>query len=258
MGNLQDYRRILARMGYGEYQNSLLGRFLEQDGKWDSHLEKCRNFIIKCVEICNPETVTILGSGWLLDVPLAELAEKCRAVRLVDIVHPPELRSQIAEMHNVTLIEDDVTGGIAGKVWDFAGKKGLFKKKQPLSELIIPDYKPAFDPGMVISMNLLTQLESMPVRYLKKQAHFNDYEILLFRKSIQEAHLRFLKKYCSVLITDITEFVTRRSGEKDEIPGLLVGLPDAKLSDEWVWDFDLGGSDFYNRRSIMKMKAILI
>jgi hypothetical protein len=252
------YRRILNRMGYYDYQNGLIYRHLNQEGRWDSHLQNCRSFILKAVYQFRPDTVTVLGSGWLLDLPLAEIVEMNISIRLVDIVHPPEVRQQVAQFSGIELCEEDVTGGLISEVWKKAGNRFLFNKLKSISSISVPDYNPSRDPGMVVSLNILTQLESLPLSFLEKHTTLQKEELLGFRKTIQEKHLVFLEKHPSVLITDISEVVTEKSGLVSTVPNLLVDLPDGKYCEEWIWDFDLTGTDYYNRKSILKMKAVII
>ena len=49
---------------------------------------------MKALDYYKPLNVTVLGSGWLLDLPLAEMLEKTEMIYLVDIVHPPEVVMQ--------------------------------------------------------------------------------------------------------------------------------------------------------------------
>ncbi|HAX94130.1 MAG TPA: hypothetical protein DCY25_09355, partial [Bacteroidales bacterium] len=102
------YRRVLNRMGYYNYQRGLIYHHLDEEGSWNSHLGNCRAFILKAMELRKPSKVTVLGSGWLLDLPLKEMAETGAEICLVDIVHPPEVKEQVAGLGKVTLIEDDV------------------------------------------------------------------------------------------------------------------------------------------------------
>jgi hypothetical protein len=79
-----------------------------------------------------------------------------------------------------------------------------------------------------------------------------------FRKKIQESHLRFLTRHKSVLITDIAEVITYSSGKISEVRTIVTDLPDGSLKDKWRWDFDLKGSDFIQRRSIIEVSAIIL
>lgn len=252
------YRRILHRMGYYNYQQGLIYHHLNQEGGWNSHLTNCRNFILKSCDIVKPDVVTVLGSGWLLDFPLSELAEKVSEVNLVDIIHPPEVKNQSAGFKNVVLREDDITGGLISEVWKKAGKRSFFNRLRSVGEIKIPEYQPQFDAGMIVSLNIFTQLESLPLDLLKKKSTADEESLLKFRKKVQESHISFLKKHKSVLITDLSEIVTDKSGRTDEIISVLVDLPEASCREEWTWYFDLKRSDYYNKRSVFKVAALLI
>jgi hypothetical protein len=249
---------VLNRMGYYNYQSSLIFRHLNQEGRWDSHHQHCRSFILKAIEFYNPKLVTFLGSGWLLDVPLAEMNEKNIKIRLVDIVHPPEVRQQVADHKNIVLCEEDVTGGLVAEVWQKAGNRFLFNKLKTLRDIVVKDYNPQADMGMVISLNILTQLESLLVAFLEKHASVSEQDILEFRKVIQQKHMDFLTKHPSALLTDDEEIITGKSGVITTVPNLLVKIPEGRYSEDWTWDFDLTGTDYNTRKSIMSMKAVVI
>ena len=256
MSYTESYRRMLNRLGYFDYQSGLIYRHLNQESGWDSHLEKCRRYIIRAIDEYKPEKVTVLGSGWLLELPIAEMVEKTGKVSLVDIIHPPDVVKQAGEIANVELVESDVTGGVIEQVDKKIRNNSFFRKATDLEGIIIPDYIPESHPGMIISLNLITQLEVLPVRYLKKKAHISDEELFLFRKAIQDSHIRFLSKYKSVLITDFEEVITEKSGVVKEIPTLIADLPDGRDREQWTWNFDLKGADNYNSRSVMHVIAI--
>ncbi len=258
MSHTPAYRRILNRMGYYNYQQGLIYRHLNQEGGWSSHLKNCREFIMKSIEICNPEVVTVMGTGWLLDVPLKEMAEKVRSVFLVDILHPPEVREQVSQLKNVSLVEEDVTGGLILSVWQKTGRYLFSRRTGSTRDIEIKEFQPQSDPGMIISLNIMTQLESLPVEYLRKKWNPAEDELLRFRKEIQQKHISFLTKHESVLITDLAEIVTESSGNTYEVPSVLTEIPDAKMKEEWTWNFDLHRSDYYNKRSVFRIAALLI
>ncbi|HUX58670.1 MAG TPA: hypothetical protein VMV77_16995 [Bacteroidales bacterium] len=252
------YRRILNKMGYYNYQNGLIYRHLNQSGGWDTHLEHCRRFILKALDFYKPEKVTVLGSGWLLELPIAEMIERINKVCLVDIVHPPDVISQTRNFKNVELVELDVTGGLIEEVWKNAGGYFYINRLKSLRNIAIPEYLPDSDPGIVISLNILTQLESLLVDFLKKRSKINEEEFSFFRSEIQRKHIDFLKKYRSILISDIAEVITNKSGSITTIPTLATDLPSGQNKEEWTWNFDQTGADFYNSRSILKVVALTI
>jgi hypothetical protein len=245
-------------MGYYNYQNGLIYRHLNQEGGWDDHLSNCRNFILKALDYYSPEKISVLGSGWLMELPIAEIVERNIKISLIDIVHPPEVIAQAGCLENVMLEEADVTGGLISEVWHKSSKYFLLKKMRSLEEIIVPEYNPASDPGLVISLNLLTQLETLPVDFLKKRSNVKDEEFLRLRMEIQKKHIGFLMKHHSVLISDIAEIVTDRSGNNETIQTLVTELPAGKLSEEWTWNFDFKSTDYYNRTTVMKVIALTI
>lgn len=252
------YRRILGRMGYYDYQRGLIYHHLNEHESWKSHMSNCRNFILRALDICRPTVVTVLGSGWLLDIPLKEMTEQASEVNLVDIIHPPEVRSQAGEFRNVILHEEDVSGGIIEEVWKRARGRIFFNKLHSLGKIQISEFQPAFEPGLVISDNILTQLESLPVRFLRGRSDADESEFLNFRREIQRKHIAFLQKHESVLITDISEVVTRRSGVTEETASVIADLPEGRYRDSWTWQFDRAGSDYYNKKSVFRVCAIII
>jgi hypothetical protein len=248
---------MLTRMGYYNYQNGLIYRHLNQEGGWEKHLEHCRQFILNALEFYKPEKVTVLGSGWLLDLPIAELVERTPRITLIDIIHPPDVITQVERFNNVELIEQDITGGLIAEVWQKRGTYTFINKIRSLENIVIPEYIPDQDPGMVISLNILTQLESLLIDFLKKRSKINEDEFDHFRTEIQRRHIEFLKKHRSVLITDYAEVITNKSGDLKTISTLLADLPPAKVREEWTWNFDHTGADFYNSRSQFKVVALI-
>jgi hypothetical protein len=193
-----------------------------------------------------------------MELPLAEIIERKIKVSLIDIVHPPEVIDQAGSLNNVELITDDVTGGLITGVWNKASKYSFIKKMKSLNDIIIPEYNPEFEPGLVISLNILTQLESLLVDFLKKKASVNEDEYTRFRNEIQKKHISFLMKHRSVLISDIAEVSTDKSGKINSVPTLVADFPTGIFNEEWTWDFDMKSTDFNNRTSVMKVRAVII
>jgi hypothetical protein len=258
MAHSMSYRRILHRMGYYNYQQGLIFHHLDEEGSWNSHLKNCRNFIMKGLDYFKPSKVTVLGSGWLLDLPLKEMTDMVTEVNLVDIIHPPEVKEQVAGMNKVILREEDISGGLINDVWQKAGYRTFLNKLRSPDDIPVNEYQPGFETGMVISLNILTQLENLPLEFLRKKSLKNEESFLRFRARVQSEHISFLKKHESVLITDVSEVITARSGNVIENPSLLSALPEAKLREEWTWDFDLRKSDYYSKKSVFRVSAMLL
>lgn len=258
MGHSLAYRRILTRMGYYEYQRGLIFHHLSEEGGWNTHLKKCRDWVLKAVEYHKPSTITVLGSGWLLDFPLMEINERVKKVNLVDIIHPPEVKSQAASLKNVILIEEDISGGLISEVWNKTDHGIFFNRLRSLEGINIPEYLPRYETGLVISLNILTQLEALPVALLRKKTSVDENSYFEFRKRIQQNHIRFLRLHKSLLITDLEEVVTQTSGNVSAIKSVVADIPEGIFREEWTWHFDLLKSDFYRKRSVFTVAAIIL
>jgi len=245
-------------MGYYDYQRGLIVHHLHDEGSWNTHLTNSRNLILKSLDIYKPGVVTVFGSGWLLDLPLLEINEVADEINLVDIIHPPEVKDQVSHMKKVILREEDVTGGLIEEVWNKASRKTFLNKLRSLDEIKINKYQPGFDPGLVISLNILTQLETLPVEFLRKKSNADEESFLRLRKEIQLNHLSFLENHSSVLITDRAEEVTESSGKKTEIKSVLADLPEGRLREDWTWNFDLKQSDYYRKKSVLMVSALML
>jgi len=230
---------------------------MNQGDGWEKHLENSRMYIMKALNLYKPEKITVLGSGWLLDFPFAELVERTKKICLVDIIHPPDVVRQAGSFKNVELIEQDVTGGLISEVWEKIHKFNYIRKSQTMPDITIPEYNPVDDPGMVISLNILTQLETQLIDFMKKRSRISEEEFNLFRTEIQKKHLVFLQRHKSVLITDYAEVITDRDGRIKTIPTIFTDLPSCCSREEWTWNFDQTGADLYNSRSHFKVVALI-
>jgi hypothetical protein len=255
MANIRSYKNIINKFGYPRYQWGLITHHSQQGGGWDSHLTHCRQFILKAIDFYKPEKVTVFGSGWLLDVPIAEMLEKNLKITLVDIIHPPEVKIQLGSLNNVELIEKDATGGLIDEVWGKCRKLSPFGKLHSLSDIVIPELKLEWDPGLVVSLNLISQLDVLPIKYLRKRARVPEEEFEKFRIAVQQKHVDFLLKHPSVLITDTTEVYTGKPDNLDDFQWVVADLPEGKYREEWTWDFDLNKSGSYEKRSVLKVTA---
>jgi hypothetical protein len=189
-----------------------------------------------------------------MEVPLMEIAEMADSVMLIDIVHPPEVLRQTAGLKNVGILEQDVSGGLVKEVWEKAGQRTWFNRLRTLGDIVVPDYRPDGDPGLVISVNLITQLETLPERLLRKRSRAGEEEYAGFRRKVQEKHLAFLLRHQSVIITDQSEILSGAKSGSRERKTLYADLPAGRLGDEWMWDFDLMHA--FSRRTSSRFRVV--
>lgn len=246
-------RGLLKRMGYLSDQKGIINRYLREMGGWDSHLYRCRDYILRSADILKPETVTILGSGWLLDVPLEELAESGMEINLVDINHPPQVRRRVARFSNVTLVEDDITGGLSEMVYRLVAGND-----DNLPDIKIPEYLPDYHCGLVISLNILTQLDMFLTDYLVRNSSIENEQLRQFRGRVQQQHISFLKSRGALLISDFREDIYRDNDIIESNDLLFTPFPEGTENEEWDWEFDTRGMYYSGKKVVFRVKALKI
>src|SRR4030042_2338168 len=108
-------------------------------------------------------------------------------------------------MKKIRIIEQDVSGGLIEEVWNKAGRRTFLNRLPSLETINISEYEPDADQGMVISLNILTQLEILPEKLLRRKSKATDEEFIHFKREIQEKHIRFLERHPSILLSDVEE-----------------------------------------------------
>lgn len=248
--------RAIRRMGFIRDQEGIMNRYLRESSQWKKHLERTRNFIAGSFKDTRAESAAVLGSGWLLDVPLDDLLVRFRHIYLVDIHHPIQIRKKTASLSQVELIEEDLSGGIIEQVWDSASgpgspltqgpDPGQFNWITPLSRI---------SPDVLISVNLLNQLDILLCDYLLKKKHFQQEGLAPFRTAIQSFHLEWISGKPGCLVTDIREEVMDKNGVKSSKTLLYTRLPEGIRQDRWWWDFDTTGTYHAESRTRMEVQA---
>jgi len=224
------------RMGYYNDQEGILQRYTLEQEHWRSHLENSKEAIRSFCEESKENEVNILGSGWLLDVPMDYLLQKYKKVKLFDIRHPNYIKHKYRN-ERVEFYSIDLTGGYS---------EYLFKiNKQQLINgdwrLFIPLNPLETIEGIVISCNLLSQLSGLVGEYLQEKRNFNEETTLAIEKTIQQMHWEHLPSNRSLLISDFQEKVYSTSGELDSLKPLVHINMEEKIR-QWEWAFDLSGN----------------
>lgn len=223
----------VRRMEYLYQAIALRGRYRRRRRSWQPHLDAARSFITAIAEkSVSRGRVVVLGSGLLLDVPIGRLTELFEEVVLVDIVHLPEVRRRVREYPNVRLMQHDVTG-VAEPLYENI-RRGMHEL--PEGNAIIPEANGGT--GLVISLNLISQLAAIPSYYVsKKMPHFSQDELDAWCNRIRAAHLEALAALsCDVCVIADYAYVWRDAGGVVVEQGSTVGdltLPEAGV--EWEW-----------------------
>ncbi len=250
-------KKMVRKMKFISDQEGIMNRYLREQEHWETHLNNTKAFILGSFQDREIKNLAVLGSGWLLDLPLKELSKKFKKILLVDVYHPPQIVKKAEKYSNVILHETDLSGGAIQFCWD------LRKAKiEHLESYILDKFSPKIPdlpvkPDAFISLNLLSQLDSLLVEFLeRKKVSVIDTEVSRFRANIQQFHLDWITRKPGCLVTDVAEMNNGTDNKSEERPLIHVDFPRARRSEEWTWDFDLAGTYHQGKETRMKVRAM--
>jgi hypothetical protein len=201
------------RLGHLAESVAIAARHRRCQLAWAPHLAASRAALLASARAAPGRRIAlVLGSGHLLDVPLADLAALFREVWLVDVVQPWPARLAAHRLANVRLIEADVTAWLT----------------QRTATPAIPDLflgETAVD--WVASVNLLSQLA--PARLGLPEA---------VGEALMVNHLAWLARFRApaCLVCDLEQSRLDGTGalvEGHDFRPLLAGWT---VAAEWRWD----------------------
>lgn len=236
--NYQQNRK-LRKMQYIIDQQGIMNRYAREKENWENHIQESKKFILKSAETKQKGKAVVLGSGWLIDLPLEDLARSFNEVVLIDIVHPGSVKRKIKKFNNVSLYHEDITGGLVDYFYSLLKEFKSKKQKAILPDLNAFTFSLPQHTDFVISVNIMCQLHIILIDYIKTFMLYADKELVELAKIIQLSHIKMLPKNKSCLITDIEEEIL---DTKDQIIGvnplIQVDLPKGNFSQKWKWKFD--------------------
>jgi hypothetical protein len=228
--------------------------------QWKEHLQRTQTFIRDSASHCdNRRQAVVVGSGWLLDIPIEFLSEQFGEVLLIDVVHPHPIRKKVKLLSNVQLVSADITGGVVEGLGAAVhsslqdrGLRGVWDKKPDLSHA-----------DFVISANILSQLSVLPLRLFENFQSRNPQlkgafvTHPLFAHELESQHLQWLKK-CGgkvCLITDFEAAIYQTSGRLIEREKLLTDLDLTGHLAEWDWEISPLGEETSSTQIIHSVRA---
>lgn len=224
-------------IGYLEDQKGILRRYKREKSNWDSHIQNTKEYICRQTKNLRFEKIAVLGSGYLLDLPIDELLERCAEIHLYDVHHPKEVLSKYRDNPKIVFVEKDITG-----LSDY-----LYKAKKNSDVVETLNFRTQFfiqDADLIISLNILNQLDIILVDYLnEKMALDMDIELNL-RNKIQTEHINCLTETMSLLIADTEEIHINETGQEStnnlfteiHLEGITSDI------ESWKWSFDTSGN----------------
>jgi hypothetical protein len=243
----------LRKMGYLEEMISIKSRAARLQNEWKEHLQKTKGAILRGAQKCEKrDKIVLCGSGWLLDIPLAELSKAFQKVLLVDIIHPRAVQKQIKAYSNVELHCWDCSG-IASLMDDWISRMQAGEKFQLPSPAIqmAESFKNA---DFVCSVNLLSQLPIVPTEYLRSRISMNEEQGRELKRLIQGFHLNWIKIFPRWLVISDTESKTYdRLGKMVDRIELFEVSGDMKIQEEWEWNLAPLGEAHPAQRTIRRV-----
>jgi len=232
--------QYVRHMDYLSEAIDMRKRYQRNRAAWQPHLDRTRRFVLSAAERCrNRSRAVILGAGLMLDVPIEELVSMFREVVLVDIVFLPEVRRAVKRYGNAALVRHDVTN-TAQRLHE-----NILRGSRELPEAA-PGIPVDRDTGLVISLNILSQLWVVPRAYaLRKLPHIDEEQLDGWCRQIVESHYAFLTSLpCSVCLVADHEFVKRdREGTVVSRASTVFGLTLPRPHASWAWDIAPRGED---------------
>jgi hypothetical protein len=244
-------------MGYFDDQSGILRRYRRERDGWDAHLQRTRDFALQAAAKAERhDSAIVLGSGWLLDVPLKELSAMFGKVTLVDVRHPFSVRCQARKLGNVELQTCDISG-FAMPVYRYV-RKYRNKRQPPVPNIIQPQGRlelSGYD--FVFSCNLLSQLDILLTDYLLRFFRFDEATVITFLREVQRLHIESLPKQRSCLVTDFEEKTYAANGvelgRKPLVYHPIIGRTDAC---RWRWLFDSAMTYYPDKKTSFEVLAV--
>jgi hypothetical protein len=208
---------------------SLLSRERRCQKTWGPHRAQCKNFISTHLNMAlNFDSILVLGSGPLHEIPIEILTKKFKRVVLVDIVHLKSTRKALAHLTNIEFIEHDLT-----EIEAIIGQQKKLKNCVPQKFLDM-------NWGLILSVNVMSQLPLHLGSYIKKRLKnkFPSAEIESFLQNITRDHLQYLQSFSApvVLITDVETDYYDKSEKiiQKDLNYSHLHLPEPK--EQWMWN----------------------
>jgi hypothetical protein len=208
---------------------SLLSREERCKKAWFPHRTKCKEFITSHLQSAiHFRSVLVLGSGPLHEIPIEELSRKFNKVVLVDIVHLKSTKNSVKHLHNIEFVEHEISE-----------IEHILKKDKKLIEKIPDSFKDT-DWGLVLSVNVMSQLPLHLKTYIKKKltGNFLESQVKKYLEAVTENHLNYLTSFsCPIfLITDVETVYTDGKDVLLQKDINFAHLTMPKYVDEWTWN----------------------
>ena len=252
------FRQIINKIAsinyYQRDQKGIINRYYAEHENWNNHLQNSKDYILNSLPNSNLDNIAILGSGWLLDVPVNRLLKQTKKLTLIDIHHPKEIVNKYKKNSQIVFLTIDLTNDLVKIAKSSKTFNDFIKFQKNIKPSIIFD-----NYSFVVSLNLLNQLDILLCDLLKKRFNVKNDELISVRRSIQTNHLKILQKGRSCVITDYEE-INYSNSVKDGVTKKLIfaNMDILKIEKEWLWFFDTHKNYKKNYKTTFKVFAGVI
>lgn len=217
---------IYKKMGYLEEAIAMAARRKRCASAWSKHDQACQQAILQATSLCDQQrTCVILGAGSLQDIPLAALSAQFERVLLVDLIFLKSVKRLIKGRVNLQLLEQDVSFNL----------ELAYQGQKTLADL--PGWLNWQEVDCVVSLNILTQLPLIPVRWLMRHFAMTEAEADVYAKQMIAQHLAWLEQCQGVKCLIADREIIEQTAEGKVVdrfdPAWEVALP--AVEQQWDW-----------------------
>jgi len=245
--------RMFRRMGYSDDQSGIIRRYTREREHWDTHLQNTRQSVIDAMQGKNRRSAAVLGSGWLLDVPVEEMSRYFDKLYLYDQRHPAAIKKQVHPLGNVELRVCDISC-FARPVYQYVKQYRNRRERPPVSAIQPQNTLDLSGFDFVFSCNILNQLDILLIDYLAQFFDLSEEETIAFRSNVQQHHIDMLPRNRSCIVADYEEITCKPSGAeiscKTSVHHPIIRCPDAR---RWTWKFDTKMTYYKDRMTFLKV-----
>ncbi len=217
---------LAKEMGFLKEAIAMEARAKRCQQSWGGHYQSCQKAILTASQrAVQKRTVLIFGAGSLHDVPLGILSAQFERVLLVDLVFLNSAKALAEQFDNIELIEHDVTESLV------TIQNGQLFVERPMAWLDDATI------DLVVSLNLITQLPLIPVRWVMEHFEVSEIEGDILGKQLILAHLLYLKAFKGEVC-----LIADREGVESDATGKVLDRFDPwwdieppKAVNEWFW-----------------------
>lgn len=233
-------QKAYRKMGFFSDSDGIIQRYAREKDNWNQHLENTKQAIEQFCQKIGGNHIVVLGSGWLLDVPIEFLYQNFSQITLVDIKHPNAILYKYSNQPKINFVTQDITQLAYVFFEQIRKKNATFQSLFELTQRPITLQKIGVENAdVVISLNILNQLDIIILDYLKKHVSLSSQQELALRQAIQKQHIKMLPTNKTCLITDYNE---RNYDKKHQQPTQnKTVFTDLKKHAQWEWAFDMQG-----------------